>query len=113
MEIHNLRMAHHELISINVPCANNLFPDAILHGVSRDQLMAQHKANHIQVVYADTAELANKANTFLNFSCEYEYFYLKNVGVEGEGCHVDQHGNKSTRVWRCGDLIDKMMVMYS
>jgi len=25
---------------------------AMLHGVSRDQLMACHKANHIQVVYA-------------------------------------------------------------
>lgn len=36
---------------------------AILHGVSRDQLMARHKANHIQVVYAPSAELANKALT--------------------------------------------------
>jgi L-fucose isomerase, C-terminal domain len=34
---------------------------AILHGVSRDQLMARHKANHIQVVYAPSVELANKA----------------------------------------------------
>jgi hypothetical protein len=34
---------------------------AILHGVSRDQLMARHKANHIQVVYAPSAETANKA----------------------------------------------------
>jgi hypothetical protein len=34
---------------------------AILHGVNRDQLMARHKANHIQVVYAPSAELANKA----------------------------------------------------
>jgi hypothetical protein len=34
---------------------------AVLHGVSRDQLMARHKANHIQVVYAPSAELANKA----------------------------------------------------
>jgi L-fucose isomerase-like protein len=34
---------------------------AILHGVSRDQLMARHKANHIQVVYAPSAELADKA----------------------------------------------------
>jgi hypothetical protein len=29
--------------------------------VSRDQLMARHKANHIQVVYAPSAELADKA----------------------------------------------------
>ena len=34
---------------------------AVLHGVSRDQLMARHKANHIQVVYAPTPALADKA----------------------------------------------------
>jgi hypothetical protein len=34
---------------------------AILHGVNRDQLMARHKANHIQVVYAPSAETADKA----------------------------------------------------
>jgi hypothetical protein len=34
---------------------------AILHGVSRDQLMARHKANHIQVAYASSAGLADKA----------------------------------------------------
>ena len=36
---------------------------AVLHGVSRDQLMARHKANHIQVVYAPSAEIADKALT--------------------------------------------------
>ncbi len=34
---------------------------AVLHGVTRDQFMAQHKANHIQVVYAPSAEAADKA----------------------------------------------------
>lgn len=34
---------------------------AVLHGVSRDQLMARHKANHIQVAYAPTATDADKA----------------------------------------------------
>jgi hypothetical protein len=34
---------------------------AVLHGVSRDQLMARHKANHIQVVYAPSAEIADRA----------------------------------------------------
>jgi len=34
---------------------------AVLHGVSRDQLMGRHKANHIQVVYAPSAEMADKA----------------------------------------------------
>ena len=33
----------------------------VLHGVSRDQLMARHKANHIQVAYAPSAETADKA----------------------------------------------------
>jgi hypothetical protein len=34
---------------------------AVLHGVSRDQLMAQHKANHINVAYAPSAADADKA----------------------------------------------------
>ena len=36
---------------------------AILHGVSRDQFMARHKANHIQVAYAPSPEIADKALT--------------------------------------------------
>jgi hypothetical protein len=34
---------------------------AVLHGVSRDQMMARHKANHVQVVYAPDAATADKA----------------------------------------------------
>jgi L-fucose isomerase-like protein len=34
---------------------------AVLHGVTRDQLMARHKANHIQVAYADSAGSADRA----------------------------------------------------
>jgi hypothetical protein len=34
---------------------------AVLHGVSRDQFMARHKANHVQVVYAPGAEAADRA----------------------------------------------------
>ncbi len=34
---------------------------AILYGVSRDQMMARHRANHIQVAYAPTAQAANEA----------------------------------------------------
>jgi hypothetical protein len=34
---------------------------AVLHGVGRDQLMARHKANHVNVVYAPDAETADKA----------------------------------------------------
>jgi len=32
---------------------------AVLYGVTRDQFMARHKANHIQVVYCEDAESAN------------------------------------------------------
>jgi hypothetical protein len=34
---------------------------AVLHGVSRDQLMARHRANHANVVYAPDAGTADKA----------------------------------------------------
>ena len=34
---------------------------AVLYGVSRDQLMARHKSNHVQVAYAPDAEGANRA----------------------------------------------------
>jgi hypothetical protein len=34
---------------------------AVLHGVSRDQLMARHKANHAQVAYAPDAATADRA----------------------------------------------------
>lgn len=35
--------------------------NAVLYGVSRDQMMARHRANHIQVAYAPDAESANRA----------------------------------------------------
>lgn len=34
---------------------------AVLHGVSRDQMMARHKANHLNVAYAPSADEADKA----------------------------------------------------
>lgn len=34
---------------------------AVLHGIGQNQLMARHKANHINVAYAPTAEAADKA----------------------------------------------------
>jgi len=34
---------------------------AVLHGVNRDQMMGRHKANHLNVVYAPTADEADKA----------------------------------------------------
>ena len=34
---------------------------AVLHGINRDQMMARHKANHLNVAYAPSAEMAAKA----------------------------------------------------
>ena len=34
---------------------------AVTYGVSRDQMMARHKANHIQVAYANSAAEADDA----------------------------------------------------
>lgn len=34
---------------------------ALLHGVTRDQFMARHRANHLNVAYAPTAEAADRA----------------------------------------------------
>jgi hypothetical protein len=33
----------------------------VLHGVTRDQFMARHKANHVQVAYAPTPDVADLA----------------------------------------------------
>jgi L-fucose isomerase-like protein len=35
--------------------------NTILYGVDRDQLMARHKSNHIQIAYAPSAQDANLA----------------------------------------------------
>ena len=34
---------------------------AVLHGVSQNQMMARHRANHVNVAYAPSAEIADKA----------------------------------------------------
>ncbi|MCB0210411.1 MAG: fucose isomerase [Anaerolineae bacterium] len=34
---------------------------AVLHGITRDQMMARHKANHLNVAYAPSSESADKA----------------------------------------------------
>ncbi len=34
---------------------------AVTYGISRDQMMARHKANHIQVAYTESAQAANNA----------------------------------------------------
>jgi hypothetical protein len=54
---------------------------AVLHGVSRDQMMAQHKANHIQVAYANDAATADEA-----MMAKAECF--RSVGMEVSLCGV-------------------------
>jgi hypothetical protein len=34
---------------------------AVLHGITRDQFMARHKANHLQVAYAPDDAAADRA----------------------------------------------------
>lgn len=53
----------------------------ILKGVSRDQMMAKHKANHIQVVYADDEQMAHKA-------CRIKAAALAELGIEVNFCGI-------------------------
>lgn len=55
---------------------------AVLHGVNRDQMMARHKANHLNVAYAPSAEDADHALTA-------KAIMLRAMGVE---------------VYLCGDI---------
>ncbi|MCH5374360.1 MAG: fucose isomerase [Planctomycetes bacterium] len=61
---------------------------AVTYGVSRDQMMARHKANHIQVAYANSAEEADKA--MLAKACMAEA-----MGMEVSICGTKHNG----RAW--------------
>lgn len=52
---------------------------AVLDGVSRDQLMAQHQANHIHVVYADSEAAAQRA-------CRIKAAALDELGITVNFC---------------------------
>lgn len=56
---------------------------AVLHGVSRDQMMARHKANHLSVAYAPSAEMADRA------------LAAKAAALAGAGIRVHMCGNIS------------------
>jgi hypothetical protein len=61
---------------------------AVLYGISRDQMMAKHKANHIQVVYGRDASGADKT------------FYAKAAMAEAMGIRVRVCGTrKGGRAW--------------
>ncbi|WP_269522377.1 hypothetical protein [Coraliomargarita parva] len=60
---------------------------AVTYGVSRDQMMARHKANHINVAYADSAAQAD--------NCMYAKAELaKKLGMEVYLCGTDATGKK-------------------
>lgn len=52
---------------------------AVLKGISRDQMMARHKANHIQVVYAPNRTQAHRA-------CRIKAAALAELGIETHLC---------------------------
>ena len=52
---------------------------AVLNGVTRDQMMARHKANHIQVVYAPNAKQSHRA-------CRIKAAMLAELGLEVHLC---------------------------
>jgi L-fucose isomerase-like protein len=52
---------------------------AVLKGVTRDQMMARHKANHIQVVYAPNKAAAHKA-------CRIKAAAMAELGIETHLC---------------------------
>jgi L-fucose isomerase-like protein len=58
---------------------------AVLNGVTRDQFMAQHKSNHIQVVYSHDAKAANH-------TLEVKAAMAKTLGIHVNLCGV---GNKT------------------
>jgi hypothetical protein len=56
--------------------------NAILYGVTRDQMMARHRANHIQVAYAPDAETANQA-------LAAKIAMMQHLGVQAHICGTD------------------------
>lgn len=60
---------------------------AVTYGVSRDQMMAHHKANHINVAYATSAKMAD--------NCLYAKAELaKKMGMEVSLCGTNSEGKK-------------------
>jgi len=55
----------------------------LLHGVSRNQFMARHRANHINIAYAPTAEVADKA-------LQTKAAMFAELGVSVHLCGIDQ-----------------------
>ena len=52
---------------------------AVLKGVSRDQMMARHKSNHIQVVYTPNRKQAHRG-------CRIKAAAMQALGIESYLC---------------------------
>ncbi|HEV2136264.1 MAG TPA: fucose isomerase [Terracidiphilus sp.] len=63
---------------------------AVLHGVSQNQMMARHRANHVNIAYAPTAELADKA-------LATKAAMFAELGVKVHLCGVTESGSKGAR----------------
>ena len=65
---------------------------AVTYGVSRDQMMARHKANHVQVAYAKDAAAADRAALL-------KAAVARNLGIEVSFCGTRGHGATSAVRW--------------
>jgi len=65
---------------------------AVTYGVSRDQMMARHKANHVQVAYAGDAAGADRAALL-------KAAVARNLGIEVSFCGTRGHGATASVRW--------------
>ena len=65
---------------------------AVTYGVSRDQMMARHKANHVQVAYAKDAAAADRAALL-------KAAVARNLGIEVSFCGTKGHGATPAVRW--------------
>jgi len=65
---------------------------AVTYGVSRDQMMARHKANHIQVAYAKDAATADQAAIVKAAAA-------RALGIEVSFCGTRGPGSSSADRW--------------
>ena len=66
---------------------------AVLNGITRDQMMARHKSNHIQVVYAPSEKQAHRG-------CRIKAAMLAEMGLEVHLCgnvNLDRRAKESNR----------------
>lgn len=65
---------------------------AVTYGISRDQMMARHKANHIQVAYAKDAAAADKAALL-------KAAVARDLGIDVSFCGTRGHGVSPVLRW--------------